>query len=79
MAMWRAGIFLPRNSIMSDVVNFKPKKTGLVRLENGELSDFDAWLAERGLGRTMINELYADRVTNEEKEAPDVAKARTET
>jgi hypothetical protein len=60
---------------MNDVVNFKPKKTGLVRMEDGELVDFDAWLVARGYDRATINALFAKYVTNEE-EAPDVAKAR---
>jgi hypothetical protein len=41
-----------------------------------ERVDLDAWLAERGLDRATINALFAEHVTNEEEQAPDVAHCR---
>jgi hypothetical protein len=70
------GIGLPaRGASMSGVVNLKPKAIGTFTIENGELLDFDAYLAQGGLNRATIDALFADHVKNEE-EAPEVVHQR---
>jgi hypothetical protein len=50
---------------MRSGVNFKPKTPGVFTLDNGELFDVDAWLAQR-VDRATIDALFADHVKNEE-------------
>jgi hypothetical protein len=49
----------------------KAKTTGAASSEDGKI--LDAWLAGLGLDRAKVDAIFADHVTNEEEQAPDVA------
>ena len=61
---------------VKDFMTFKANATATAASQDENKPDVDAFLAKLGLDRASVDMFFAQYVTNEEKQAPDVAHCR---
>jgi len=61
---------------VKDFMTFKANATATAASQDENKPDVDAFLAKLGLDRASVDMFFAQYVTNEEKQAPDVAQCR---